>query len=109
MWLPRMMPLPKPCTASVSSSESNVLCSITTPGPVALMQNGEEQCRNVESAIVTEAAVAARSNAAPAPSSPPSRWMPENETPLEVATLTCAGRACGRDLEAADDDPLRAA
>ena len=58
MWLPRMMPPPKPCTASVSSRQSNVLCWITTPGADVRMQYGDEQCRNVESAIATPVAVA---------------------------------------------------
>ena len=53
MWLPRMMPPPKPCTASVSSRLSNVLCWITTSGENVRMQYGDEQCRNVESMTVT--------------------------------------------------------
>ena len=71
------------------------------------MQYGEEQCRNVESAIATPVALAAKSIATPGPPAPPSSCSPRNVTALEVATLMNARAAAGSDGEAADDDALR--
>src|SRR3954447_14578227 len=90
MWLARMTPPPKPCTASVSSRLSSVLCWIKTSGDEVRMQYGDEQCRNVESTTATAVAVAAKSIATPGPPAPPSTCSERNETALEEATLTNA-------------------
>ena len=96
MWLARITPPPKPCTASVLSSESKVLCWITTSAENVRMHQGEEQCRNVESAITTPGAVAATSIATPAPPAPPSSRRARKVIALEVATLMNARVARGR-------------
>ena len=95
MWLARITPPPKPCTASLSSRSSKVLCWITTSGDSVRMQKGDEQCRNVESMMTTPVAVAAMSSEAPAPPAPPSTCRPLNVTRLEDATRICAAVAEG--------------
>src|SRR4051812_43694543 len=59
------------------------------------MQYGDAQCRNVESAIMTPVALAARSIDTPAPLAPPSARRPRSVTALEEAMEIRASAPAG--------------